>query len=133
MKKILLILLTIFLIIVVPKLNADSTYKYKEDNYVIEFDNFNSKDINKLFEDINGGVIEVEVQIKNIIKTYRINTLITDNLEYEITKKIVKSLETDNLRELSSIASIKGFKINKMTLRCTLNIYEIIKERSLNV
>ena len=133
MKKTLIVLLTILLIGLLPKLKASEEYKYKEDSYVIEFDNLNSQDINKLFEGLNGGVIEVEVQIKNVIKTYRVNTLITDNLEYELTKKIVKSLENDNLRELSSIASIKGFRINKMILRCTLENYRIIKERSLNV
>ena len=133
MKK-LKVILSFFLIISMPFLFAEENDKpYVENIRTIEFSTFHSKKINEVFNGMKGMIIEIEIEIRNITKTYQVNTAMTDNLEKDLTEKVVKELEEDGLKELSSIASIKGFKINKVKLICTNADANIILERSKNV
>lgn len=136
MKK-LKVILSFFLIcfiISIPFLFAEENDKpYVENIRTIEFSTFHSKKINEVFDGMKGMIIEIEIEIRNITKTYQVNTAMTDNLEKDLTEKVVKELEEDGLKELSSIASIKGFKINKVKLICTNADANIILERSKNV
>ena len=136
MKK-LKVILSFFLIsfiISMPFLFAEENDKsYVENIRTIEFSTFHSKKINEVFNGMKGMIIEIEIEIRNITKTYQVNTAMTDNLEKDLTEKVVKELEQDGLKELSSIASIKGFKINKVKLICTNADAHIILERSKNV
>ena len=136
MKK-LKVILSFFLIsfiISMPFLFAEENDKsYVENIRTIEFSTFHSKKINEVFNGMKGMIIEIEIEIRNITKTYQVNTAMTDNLEKDLTEKVVKELEQDGLKELSSIASIKGFKINKVKLICTNADANIILERSKNV
>lgn len=136
MKKLKIILSIFFIgtILFIPFLFAEETEKtYVENVRTLEFTSFHSKKINEVFNGMKGMIIEIEIEIKNITKTYRVNTAMTDNLEKDLTEKVVKELEEDGLKELSSIASIKGFRINKIKLICTYEEANIILERSKNV
>lgn len=133
MKRLLIIISIFLCFFLVRVLNAQTKNDYVEKIYVTEFDNLNSKNINEVFKGLNGLVIEIEIEINSITKTYRVNTSVNNNLEKELLKKVVASLEEDGLKELAAIASIKGYKINKIKIRCTKEILNIIKMRSENV
>ena len=135
MKKFILIL-SIFLLTILftPFLKATENNKpYVENVRTLEFTSLSSKKINEVFYGIKGTIIEVDIEIKNIIKTYKVNTAMTDNLEQDLTEKVVKELEKDGFKELSAIASIKGYKISRIKLICTNEEANIIIERSKNV
>ena len=130
MKKVLLILSIFLLLVFIPNLKAVKENDYLEKVNKITFNNLSSKRINEVFEDLNVGVIELEISLGFITKNYKVNYYYTDNLEKELTKKIVNELEKEGLREEAVTATIKGFKINKMILRCNEETIKIIKSRS---
>lgn len=131
MNKILIIISFFLLFLTLPVVNASG--KDLEEIKIIEFNNLTSKDINYVFKNLDISLIEIEIKINNIVKIYRVDIKKTNNLERELTKRIVKSLEEDNLKEMSAIASIKGFRINKIKLRCNKEIENIIKDRTENL
>ena len=137
MKKVLII--SIFLlssIIYYNHLYADNLI-IKEDYYFekiheIETDNLPSNKVNKVFKDLDIFMIEIEVEIRNVIKTYKVNTYLTGNIEKELTKSIVNELNDEGLRELSAVIMYKGFTIKKVKLLCSDYVYDLIKERIKN-
>lgn len=128
MKKILLII-SIFLLCMIPLKGLEED-RYVEKINVVTFDNLSSKKVNDVFYDLNVGVIEVEISLGFITKTYRVNYYSVSDLERELTKRVVSELKKEGLREEAANASIKGYKINKMTLRCNSDTLAIIKSRS---
>ena len=88
MKK-LLLSLSIFLLLLLAfnklNINANIDNDYIEKYYSLEFDNLNSKDINKLFKDLKGTIIEVEIETNRITKKYKINMSLVSNLERELS------------------------------------------------
>ena len=139
MRKVLLIISIFLCFLFMTKVEAlqkslsDEFELYLEQTNIIEFDNLHSSKINEVLEGIDGTVIEFEIQIKNIIKVYRVNTKINNDIEKELNNKVLKALEEDGLRELGVVASIKGYKINKMKIRCSKKVLETVKKRSENV
>ena len=126
MSKFLIIMSLFLLFISLPSVRAN---ELERDNIeIIEFDRLTSKNINYVFKDLNVNLIEIEIRINNIIKTYRVETYRND-IEKELVKNVVSDLEKDNYRELSSIASIKGFRITKVKLRCSKKIRNVILQR----
>ena len=129
MKKVLLILSIFLMLLFIPKLKGDSVNKYIEKINEVSFDNLNSKKINEVFDGLNVGVIELEINFGFITKTYRVNLMNTTNLEKELTKKVVSELKKEGLREEAAVISVKGFKISKMILRSSEETIDIIKSR----
>lgn len=136
MKKIFLtffiLVSSMLLIFRVPSFKAiDNDYIYYQDYHIINFDNLNSKKLNDLLLGINGTLIEVEVTTNVFTKSYRFNTNMLNNLEKELTIKVIKDLEELGQRELAVTYKIQGFKINKMTIKCTIEELEKIKSRAI--
>ena len=135
MKKILTILLItaviLFLFIKIPiKATTKSSYKYAENYNSIKFNNFNSKNLNELFEGINGTVIEIEIETPLFTKAYRFNTSMIDNVEQNLTEKVINDLISIGKRELAVSYKNTGIKIIRIDIRCTNEELEIIKKRS---
>lgn len=132
MKK-LLLSLSIFLLLLLAfnklNINANIDNDYIEKYYSLEFDNLNSKDINKLFKDLKGTIIEVEIETNRITKKYKINMSLVSNLERELSNIVLDDLKDILTREEISNLEIKGFKINKINLICTKHDKDIILER----
>lgn len=132
MKK-LLLSLSIFLLLLLAfnklNINANIDNDYIEKYYSLEFDNLNSKDINKLFKDLKGTIIEVEIETNRITKKYKINMSLVSNLERELSNIVLDDLKDFLTREEISNLEIKGFKINKINLICTKHDKDIILER----
>jgi len=138
MKKVIFILSIIasFLFIINFKSDAlinNDKLDVVEGFHSIEFENLNSKNINTLFKDLNGTVIEVEVETKQFTKSYKFNTRLTNNIEEIIMNKVVKDLIDMNERESAVYYQTKGFKINKIDLICTNEIYKEIKDREYKI
>ena len=104
--------------------------KMREDYHRIFFDNLNTKNINELFEDLNGMVIEVEIKTRVFTKAYRLNTAMINNVEEKLSKMILEDLELVADRELVSIYKTSGFIVTRMDLICSDEIAKKIKDRS---
>lgn len=126
MNKVLIIITFLFLFLSMPSVNNSSGV---EKIKVLKFNNFPSKKLDEVFKDLDVKLIEIEIKIDNVVKVYRINLFRYNNIEKEITKRVVKSLKEDNQYELSAISEIKGFKITKIKLRCTDSVENIIYSR----
>ncbi len=132
MKKVFLSLSVMLIILFCFKkiyaVNYDE--EYVESYYSLNFDCLNSKNLNKLFENIKGTVIEVEVQVDRFNNTYRFNTGMLDNLEKDLTILVLEDLKEVTNREEVSIIEISGFNIIRIDLRCTKHDKDIIVKRS---
>ncbi len=129
MKKLLLSLsIFLLLLLLICPLNATED-EYIEKYYSLEFDNLNSKNINEVFNGLKYNIIEVEVQTTRLIKSYRFNLSLVNNLEQELNNLILNDLEEILPREEISIIETKGLKITRIDLRCTKHDKEIILER----
>ncbi len=135
MKKVLVTIsiLTMVLFLFLTNIKAESkesnTYEYKEDYYSIKFPNLNSKNINELFEGINGTVIEIEVQTKIFTKAYKFNTGMIDNVERHLEEKVTKDLKSLGKYELATNYQMNGVKVIRMDIRCTKKELDTIKSR----
>jgi len=135
MKKILLIMsITLIILFLFFKSNLNAEIKEKnkyEDNYhSIKFENLNSKSLNELFKELDGTVIEIEVETSAFTKAYRFHTSMILNIERSLLKRVVKDLETLNKRELATNYKINGVKISRMDVLCNFEELEIIKSRA---
>lgn len=126
LKK-LLFILSIFLLSIYPVFASED--KYEEKVYSLDLDNFNSKDINEVFEGIKYNIIEIEIQTSRLTKSYRFNLSIVNNLEEELNKLVIDDLRDILSIEDISILEVNGFKISKIVLRCTKIDKDIILER----
>ena len=137
MKKFILFIVILFtsLFLFESNISGKSTSEnpYSENHYTLYFDNLNSKNLNKIFKDIYTVIIEIDVEMNNFKKTYRMNIDSYTNLERSLKKEVLNDLYSQNLYEQASYYNINGFKISRIYLRCNYNTLQIIKERSKNV
>lgn len=123
--------ISLFVVLTIPKYTAKTNeYIYNQDYHIIKFNNLNSKKLNDLLLGINGTVIEVEVTTNAFTKSYRFNTNMLSDLEKELTRVVINDLENKGLRESAVTHKIQGFKINKMSIRCTIEELNKIKHRA---
>ncbi len=135
MKKIVLsfsiILIILFCFKKIYAVNIEE--EYTERYYSLTFDNLNSKNVNLLFEDIKGMIIEVEVDLKKFTKSYRLNTSMIDNVERDLTELVIDDLKRITNKEEVSVIELSGFRIVRIDLRCTKHDKDIILKRSENL
>lgn len=106
-------------------------YIYEENYHSIKFKNLNSKNVNKLFEDITATIIEIEVKTPYFSKNYKFHTGITNDIERSLLEKLTKDLKDLGKQELATSYQINGIKIIKMGVLCTYEELEKIKTRTI--
>ena len=133
MKKVLLTLsiFGIILFLFIKEFKAEFNNKdYNQKYHTINFKNLNSKNINELFKDINGTIIEIEVETLAFTKKYKFDTVMTLDIETKLIQKVTEDLIKLNKRELAANYQINGVKITKMNILCTGVELEVIKNKT---
>ncbi len=102
----------------------------KENYHIIEFDNLNSKNLNKLFNGIYAVVIKIEVETELFTKNYELNWSSSSDLERKLNEYVYEDLKTIKKYDLLADYTAKGYKITKIELSCTYETLNKIKERT---